>query len=104
MSDITTNPTAESPATVTAEVLVQALRKERVGRVISDKMQKSIVVAVERQIKHPIYGKFIKKTSTFHAHDERNEAHTGDLVRISETRPISKTKRWRLVEIVQRAK
>ena len=104
MSDITTNPTAESPATATAEVLVQALRKERVGRVISDKMQKSIVVAVERQIKHPIYGKFIKKTSTFHAHDERNEAHTGDLVRISETRPISKTKRWRLVEIVQRAK
>jgi small subunit ribosomal protein S17 len=67
-------------------------------------MQKSIVVAVERQIKHPIYGKFIKKTSTFHAHDERNEAHTGDLVRISETRPISKTKRWRLVEIVERAK
>jgi small subunit ribosomal protein S17 len=104
MSDITTNPTAESPATATAEVLVQALRKERVGRVISDKMQKSIVVAVERQIKHPIYGKFIKKTSTFHAHDERNEAHTGDLVRISETRPISKTKRWRLVEIVERAK
>jgi small subunit ribosomal protein S17 len=103
MSDITTNPTAESPATATAEVLVQALRKERVGRVISDKMQKSIVVAVERQIKHPIYGKFIKKTSTFHAHDERNEAHTGDLVRISETRPISKTTRWRLVEIVERA-
>lgn len=104
MSDITTNPTAESPATATAVELVQALRKERVGRVISDKMQKSIVVAVERQIKHPIYGKFIKKTSTFHAHDERNEAHTGDLVRISETRPISKTKRWRLVEIVERAK
>ena len=104
MSDSIT-PTAEAAvSTATAEVLVQALRKERVGRVISDKMQKSIVVAVERQIKHPIYGKFIKKTSTFHAHDERNEAHTGDLVRISETRPISKTKRWRLVEIVQRAK
>jgi small subunit ribosomal protein S17 len=104
MSDSIT-PTAEAAvSTATAEVLVQALRKERVGRVISDKMQKSIVVAVERQIKHPIYGKFIKKTSTFHAHDERNEAHTGDLVRISETRPISKTKRWRLVEIVERAK
>jgi small subunit ribosomal protein S17 len=100
MSDSIT-PTAEAAvSTATAEVLVQALRKERVGRVISDKMQKSIVVAVERQIKHPIYGKFIKKTSTFHAHDERNEAHTGDLVRISETRPISKTKRWRLIEVL----
>lgn len=108
MSDSIT-PTATAEAAVSTaqpehQEAIQALRKERVGRVISDKMQKSIVVAVERQIKHPIYGKFIKKTSTFHAHDERNEAHTGDLVRISETRPLSKTKRWRLVEIVQRAK
>lgn len=79
-------------------------RKERVGRVTSDKMQKSIVVAVERQVKHPIYGKFVKQTSKFHAHDENNDAHVGDLVRIMETRPLSKTKRWRLVEIIERAK
>jgi small subunit ribosomal protein S17 len=80
------------------------LRKERIGKVVSDKMQKSIVVAVERKVKHPIYGKFIKKTTRFMAHDENGDAHVGDTVKIMETRPISKLKRWRLVEIVEKAK
>ena len=80
------------------------LRKEKVGVVISNKMEKSIVVQVERRVKHPKYGKFVKKTSTFHAHDENNECGIGDNVRIAETRPLSKTKCWRLVEIIERAK
>jgi len=80
------------------------LRKERVGIVTSDKMDKSIVVSVERKKKHPIYGKFIKTTKKFHAHDEKNECNEGDTVRIMETRPLSKTKNWRLVEIIERAK
>ena len=80
------------------------LRKEKTGIVTSDKMEKTIVVSVERRIKHPKYGKFIKRTSKFFAHDEKREAHTGDLVRISETRPLSKNKCWRLVEIVEKAK
>ena len=80
------------------------LRKERVGVVTSDKMSKSITVMVERQVKHPKYGKFIKRSSKFMAHDEKSEAHIGDTVRISETRPLSKLKRWRLVEVVERAK
>ena len=80
------------------------LRKEKVGTVTSDKMDKTVVVSVERRIKHAKYGKFIKRTSKFFAHDEKNEAHTGDLVRISETRPLSKNKCWRLVEIVEKAK
>lgn len=80
------------------------LRKEKIGIVVSDKMEKSIVVMVERKVKHPKYGKFLKKTSKFMAHDEKNESHTGDTVRISETRPLSKDKCWRLVEIIERAK
>jgi small subunit ribosomal protein S17 len=80
------------------------LRKERVGIVTSNKMDKSIVVSVERKKKHPIYGKFIKTTKKFHAHDEKNECNEGDTVRIMETRPLSKTKNWRLVEIIERAK
>lgn len=80
------------------------LRKERIGQVVSNKMDKSIVVAVERKIKHPIYGKFIRKTTKFMAHDEKNEAGMGDTVLISETRPLSKRKRWRLVEIIEKAK
>jgi small subunit ribosomal protein S17 len=80
------------------------LRKERVGIVTSVKMDKSIVVSVERKQKHPIYGKFIKTTKKFHAHDDKNECTEGDTVRIMETRPISKTKNWRLVEIIERAK
>ena len=80
------------------------LRKERIGVVFSNKMDKSITVAVKWKEKHPIYGKFVNKTKKFHAHDEKNECNIGDTVRIMETRPLSKTKRWRLVEIVERAK
>ena len=79
-------------------------RKERVGVVVSDKMQKSIVVAIKDREQHPLYGKFVKKTKKVHVHDENNDAHVGDTVRIMETRPLSKTKRWRLVEIVEKAK
>ena len=80
------------------------LRKERIGVVVSNKMDKSIVVAVERKEKHPMYGKFVKKTTKFVAHDEKNEGSVGDTVRIMETRPLSKTKNWRLVEIVEKVK
>ena len=80
------------------------LRKERIGVVTSNKMDKSVVVAVERKVKHPKYGKFVKKTTKFVAHDEKNDCNIGDTVRIMETRPLSKTKNWRLVEIVERAK
>jgi small subunit ribosomal protein S17 len=80
------------------------LRKTRIGVVSSNKMTKTITVAVERKVKHPIYGKFVKKTSSFHAHDEKNECAIGDVVKIMESRPLSKTKRWRLVEIVEKAK
>ena len=80
------------------------LRKERTGLVTSHKMDKTITVAVERKVKHPIYGKFVKKTTKFHAHDEKNECTIGDTVRIMETRPLSKTKRWRLIEVVEKAK
>lgn len=80
------------------------LRKERIGVVTSTKMAKTITVMVERKIKHPMYGKFVKKTTKFHAHDETNDANEGDTVRIVETRPLSKTKNWRLAEIVERAK
>jgi len=80
------------------------LRKEKVGTVVSNKMQKSITVAVNRKVKHPIYGKFMNKTTKFMAHDEKNEAGIGDTVRIAETRPLSKSKRWRLVEIIEKAK
>jgi small subunit ribosomal protein S17 len=80
------------------------LRKERIGTVTSSKMDKSIVVAVERKVKHPKYGKFVNKTTKFVAHDEKNECGIGDTVRIMETRPISKSKRWRLIEVVEKAK
>jgi small subunit ribosomal protein S17 len=80
------------------------LRKERIGVVVSTKMDKSIVVAVKRKVKHPIYGKFINKTKKLMAHDEENSCNIGDTVRISETRPLSKNKSWRLVEIIERAK
>ncbi|MDR2963212.1 MAG: 30S ribosomal protein S17 [Bacteroidales bacterium] len=79
-------------------------RKERIGVVVSNKMDKSIVVAVERKVKHAMYGKFLKKTTKFVAHDEKNDCAEGDTVRIMETRPLSKTKCWRLVEIIERAK
>lgn len=80
------------------------LRKQLVGIVVSNKMNKSIAVSVERRVKHPIYGKYLKKTSKFVAHDENNDCNAVDVVRIMETRPLSKRKRWRLVEIVERAK
>ncbi|HIW20015.1 MAG TPA: 30S ribosomal protein S17 [Candidatus Alistipes pullicola] len=80
------------------------LRKERIGVVVSNKMDKSIVVAVKRKVKHPIYGKFVNKTTKFTAQDDANTCNEGDTVRIMETRPLSKTKRWRLVEIIERAK
>lgn len=80
------------------------LRKTRIGVVSSNKMDKTVTVAVERKVKHPIYGKFVKKTTKFHAHDEKNECSIGDVVKIMETRPLSKTKRWRLVEVVEKVK
>ena len=80
------------------------LRKTRIGLVTSIRMDKTITVAIERKVKHPIYGKFVKKTTKFHAHDEKNECTIGDTVRIMETRPLSKLKRWRLVEVVEKAK
>jgi small subunit ribosomal protein S17 len=87
-----------------AEVIERKSRKELVGKVVSNKMNKSIVVSVERKVKHPKYGKFIGKISTFMAHDEENKANIGDLVRIMETRPLSKNKCWRLTEVVETVK
>tara|TARA_R110000868_G_scaffold411302_1_gene702926 strand:- start:1582 stop:1842 length:261 start_codon:yes stop_codon:yes gene_type:complete len=83
---------------------VRNLRKERVGVVVSNKMDKSITIAVESRVKHPMYGKFIKKTSKFMAHDENNDCSIGDTVKIMETRPLSKNKNWRLVEIIEKVK
>ena len=83
---------------------VRNLRKTRVGTVTSDKMQKTITVLVERKVKHPLYGKFLRKSKKFTAHDETNDCNIGDTVRIMEIRPMSKNKRWRLVEIIERAK
>ena len=80
------------------------LRKTRVGRVVSDKMDKSIAVAIEDNVKHPIYGKIIRRTTKIHAHDENNECGIGDRVEVMETRPLSKTKRWRLVSVIEKAK
>ena len=79
-------------------------RKQRTGRVVSDRMDKSLTVAIDRQVKHPIYGKFITKTTKYMVHDENNDAKAGDIVRIMETRPLSKNKKWRLVEIIEKAK
>ncbi len=83
---------------------VRNLRKERVGVVVSNKMEKTIVVAAKRKVKHRMYGKFVNKTTKFYAHDEKNDCNIGDLVRIMETRPLSRNKCWRLVEIIERAK
>ncbi|WP_300380467.1 30S ribosomal protein S17 [Clostridium sp.] len=82
----------------------RGLRKKRLGRVVSDKMEKTIIVAVETKVRHPLYGKTIKKTTKFKVHDENNEAKINDKVSIMETRPLSKDKRWRLVEIIEKAK
>jgi small subunit ribosomal protein S17 len=88
----------------TAPAVTRPRRKVRLGRVISSKMDKSIVVAIERRVPHPLYRKYFKRTSTFMVHDEKREAGVGDLVKVMETRPISKRKRWRLVTIVEKAK
>ena len=80
------------------------LRKTRIGKVVSDKMDKTITVAIEDHVKHPLYGKMVKKTVKFKAHDEKNECNIGDTVKIMETRPLSKDKRWRLVQIIEKAK
>ena len=95
---------AETTTTPVQGTETRNLRKTRIGVVTSNKMTKTITVSVERKVKHPIYGKFIKKSTKFHAHDEKNEASIGDVVRIMETRPLSKTKRWRLTEIVEKVK
>ncbi len=86
------------------ETTARSTRRERVGVVVSNSMEKSIVITVKQKVKHPIYGKFVNKTSRFMAHDEENTCNVGDTVKISETRPLSKSKRWRLVEIIERAK
>ncbi len=96
--ETTTAAVAEAPATE-----ARGVKKTLTGTVTSDKMQKSIVVEVTRRVRHPVYGKEIKKSKKFHAHDEKNEAKIGDTVRIVESRPISRLKRWRLVEIVAKA-
>lgn len=83
---------------------IKKLRKQKVGVVTSNKMDKTIAVSVERRLKHPIYGKFVKKSRKFLAHDEKNDCNIGDLVRIVETRPLSARKRWRLIEVIERAK
>jgi len=82
----------------------RALRKTRTGRVISDKMNKTVVIAIEDHVKHPVYGKIVKRTKKIHAHDENNECGIGDFVEVMETRPLSKTKRWRVTEIIEKAK
>lgn len=84
--------------------IVRNRRKEKIGQVVKNKMDKSIVVAVERRVKHPMYGKFLKKTTTLMAHDENNECGVGDTVKIMETRPLSKSKRWRLIQIIEKSK
>jgi small subunit ribosomal protein S17 len=86
------------------ENIVRNLRKERIGVVVSNKMEKTIVVAEKRKVKHPVYGKFVNKTTKFYAHDDTNTCNIGDTVKIMETRPLSKKKCWRLVEIIERAK
>ena len=96
--------TTETTTEATNKPLSRRFRKSRIGLVTSDKMDKTITVTVLRKVKHPIYGKFVKKSNKFHAHDESNSAGAGDTVRIMETRPLSKTKRWRLVEIIEKAK
>jgi small subunit ribosomal protein S17 len=85
------------------EVVTRGRRKVRVGVVVSDRMDKTVVVAVERMMRHPLYGKTVKRTKKFHAHDENNECKVGDVVEIMETRPLSKTKRWRVSRVIQKA-
>ena len=85
-----------------AQTVSRTSRKTRIGTVVSDKMDKTVVVSIERRVQHPVYGKMVRRTKRLKAHDEKNDAKTGDTVRIMETRPLSKLKRWRLVEVVQK--
>ena len=101
MADMTTN---QQPATSADARHARNSRKVRTGTVVSDKMQKTVVVAIDRRVPHPVYGKMVTRTRRVKAHDEENSAKTGDTVRIMETRPLSKDKRWRVVEIVERAR
>jgi small subunit ribosomal protein S17 len=96
--------TTESVTTEAAEAAARSRRKVRLGRVVSDRMDKTAVVSIERLVKHPVYGRYVRRREKFKVHDEQNQCHTGDLVRFMETRRMSKDKRWRLVEIVERAK
>lgn len=91
-------------AEITKTTVERNLRKTKLGVVSSNKMDKTIIVTVERKVKHPLYGKFVKKSTRFHAHDEKNECSIGDTVKIMESRPMSKTKRWRLVEVIEKVK
>ena len=101
MADMTTN---QQPDTSADAREARHARKVRTGTVVSDKMQKTVVVAIDRRVPHPVYGKMVTRTAKFKAHDEENSAKVGDRVRITETRPLSKDKRWRVVEIVERAR
>ena len=101
MADMTTN---QQPTTSAGARSARNARKVRTGTVVSDKMQKTVVVAIDRRVAHPVYGKMVTRTKRVKAHDEENSAKTGDTVRIMETRPLSKDKRWRVVEIVERAR
>jgi small subunit ribosomal protein S17 len=110
MPEVSSEAAKEVTAEVNAEVtsngteIKRGRRKTRIGKVVSNKMDKSIIVAIERKVKHPIYKKYFKKTTKFMAHDQNNVASIGDLVKIMETRPLSARKRWRLVEIVEKVK
>jgi small subunit ribosomal protein S17 len=101
MADMTTNQQSTTSAEARS---ARNARKVRTGTVVSDKMQKTVVVAIDRRVAHPVYGKMVTRTKRVKAHDEENSAKTGDTVRIMETRPLSKDKRWRVVEIVERAR
>ena len=102
MSDETVTPTTSD---ATGEAAGERKRRKlRTGVVVTDKMDKTVVVRIDRQVRHPLYGKIVRRSSKLAAHDEANDAHVGDTVRVMETRPISKTKRWRVVEVVERAK
>ncbi len=104
MADINNTQQGAAGAAGTEAQPVKGARKVRVGVVVSDKMQKTVVVRIDRRVPHPIYGKMVTRSKKFKAHDEENSAKTGDTVRIAETRPLSKDKRWRVVEIVERAR
>jgi small subunit ribosomal protein S17 len=104
MAETNNNSTTAGSASSTSADKKRGARKTRVGLVVSDKMQKTVVVAVDRRVPHPVYGKMVTRTTRLKAHDEENSAKQGDTVRIMETRPLSKDKRWRVVEILERAR